>query len=686
MKRLTILLLLLLGSRAHSQDDLLRQALKSFGLDSSNIGYRPQPAWSTVDRRDPFRLGYFDGLLARPLKIPTFTREMLWRYSTWINGDSANFPTPALAKMRPLAGLVMNSARNLNYDIGRYGFDYTPQIALQQPLREAVRRLYEEHGSSTGSNIVYPLPTQDWSDVLKSLETQTKSLPAEFQSAIASLLTAASDAAVWRNNSLKKIPAEQRPHIFRNTTLEESQCDAHTFDQIVYDAALAFDGNSCHYGATLLLQSIEKTLPDLRSFAGLDADVDLPTPLGRIRIAGKGKDVHYAQDYLLLIDLGGNDTYYGAVAASGPDRPVSILIDLGGDDRYMNDHQGVPSQGAGVLGYGFLLDLEGNDTYETKTFSQGCGRFGVGVLYDAQGNDTYASLGFSQGAGLYGIGILFDRTGDDVYNTVYYAQGYGFSLGLGLLADAAGDDRYTADDTNLNHVGDETPKHNESDAQGYGAGRRADHMDGHNMSGGVGILHDLAGDDEYYAGVFSQGSAYWYGYGILNDNAGNDKYRGVFFNLGASAHFAIGVLFDNRGNDKSDLVMTLGFGTAHDGSAAFYIDGDGDDEYTMSNGDANACSLGTALNNSFAVFANIRGNDTYAPVGNALGYATSRHGGDWAIYAPSTGLFFDIGGKDTYQHRFGKDNTAWKTIEPGKTAGVYTTGMDVEQGMIRFEQ
>ncbi|MDH7515245.1 MAG: hypothetical protein QHI48_05170, partial [Bacteroidota bacterium] len=228
-------------------------------------------------------------------------------------------------------------------------------------------------------------------------------------------------------------------------------------------------------------------------------------------------------------------------------------------------------------------------------------------------------------------------------------------------------------------------KHNESDAQGYGAGRRADHTDGHNMSGGLGILHDLSGDDTYSAGVFAQGSAYWYGYGVLSDRSGNDRYRGVFFNLGASAHFAIGVLFDDAGDDKSDLVMTLGFATAHDCSAAFYIDAGGNDTYTMSDGDERACSLGSSLNNSFALFANIRGDDVYEPVGNALGYATARRGGEWAVYAPSTGLFFDIGGRDTYKHRFGGDETSWETLAPVKTPGVNALGRDVREGILRFE-
>lgn len=679
-----LLILFLCAVPLRAQTDLLDQALSSFGLDSATVGYRPLPTWNASDRADPFRLHYFDQLLARPLKIPAFTRAMLGWYNLWIEADSANFPRPMLAKVRPLAGLLMNSARHLGHDVGKYGFDYTPAIAADEPLLDALRGMYEDAGRDLGDNIVYPLPTQHWTDLAGRFRAQIAPLPAELQQSLARLLQAVREARRWRDRSLAGIPASRFHHILTSTTLEESQCDAHTFDQVVYDAALAFDGSTAAWGAMQLAQAVEKELPELRRLAG-DYTLDIPTPLGRLLLRGLGDDVHAAPDCALLVDFGGDDTYLGPVAASGPDLPVSLCIDIAGNDVYRSELAGLPSQGAGVLGYGMLLDLAGDDRYEARTFAQGCGRFGVGLLYDESGKDEYRSEGFAQGAGMYGIGLLFDREGNDEYHTVYYAQGYGFSRGLGLLADAAGNDRYIADDTELTHIGDETPKHNESDAQGFGGGRRGDHTDGHNMSGGIGILHDLGGDDFYSAGVFAQGSGYWYGYGILNDEKGDDTYRGVFFNLGAAAHFAIGVLFDNAGNDRSDLVMTLGFGTAHDASAAFYIDADGDDVYTMSAGDDRACSLGSALNNSFALFANIRGNDRYEPVGNAFGYATARRAGEWAQFAPTTGLFFDIGGKDDYVHSQAGEGKSWLQ-QNDRVYGLGGFGIDIEAGMIRFER
>ncbi len=670
----------------HAQNDLLTRTLQEFGLDSSTVGYRPQPTWSVTGNDDPFRLHFFDALLARPLKIPNFTRHMLWRYDLWLNGDSANFPRKSLARIRPLASLVMNSGRNLGYDIGKYGFDYSPIVPDNDPLQYAINMLYGDGQYDMGNNVVYHLPTESWSDITARLTRQTGDWPLELRRAVAVILMASREAHRWRDNSLSGIDWKHWNHIFTNTTLEESQCDAHTFDQTVYDAAIAFDGSSAHYGAMLLAQAVEKVLPVLKAHADLAVVLDMPTPMGRVIVRGAGDDTQYASDCLLLIDLGGDDSYLGSTGASSPSLPVSIAIDIAGNDRYLDEHHNSPAQGAGVLGIGMLLDLAGNDSYSATTFSQGCGRFGVGLLFDAEGSDVYVSKGFSQGAGLYGSGILYDRGGDDTYRTIYYAQGYGFSKGLGLLVDLSGDDRYIADDIDLIHVGDETPKHNESDAQGFGAGRRGDHTDGHNMSGGLGILHDLDGNDEYSAGVFAQGSGYWYGMGVLSDKKGDDRYRGVFFNLGASAHWAIGVLFDDEGDDESDLVMTLGFGTAHDCSAAFYIDGGGDDSYRMSNGDDRACSLGSSLNNSFALFANIRGNDSYAPVGNALGYATGRRKGEWTIYAPGTGIFIDIGGNDEYRYKLGGDNSDWMQQDGKVAPGLHGKGVDAAQGMIQFER
>ena len=60
-----------------AQEDILRAALQKIGRDSSNIGFKPQSTWGLASTKDEFRLPYFDDLLASPLKIPLFSKEMM---------------------------------------------------------------------------------------------------------------------------------------------------------------------------------------------------------------------------------------------------------------------------------------------------------------------------------------------------------------------------------------------------------------------------------------------------------------------------------------------------------------------------------------------------------------------------------------------------------------------------------
>jgi hypothetical protein len=43
------------------------------------------------------------------------------------------------------------------------------------------------------------------------------------------------------------------------------------------------------------------------------------------------------------------------------------------------------------------------------------------------------------------------------------------------------------------------------------------------------MLVDMEGDDQYSAGLFAQGCAFWYALGILWDENGNDTYNGVWY-------------------------------------------------------------------------------------------------------------------------------------------------------------
>ena len=53
-------------------------------------------------------------------------------------------------------------------------------------------------------------------------------------------------------------------------------------------------------------------------------------------------------------------------------------------------------------GMGTIIDLEGNDVYESANWSLGCGYwYGMGFAYDGGGDDTYKSASWSQAAGAH---------------------------------------------------------------------------------------------------------------------------------------------------------------------------------------------------------------------------------------------------------------------------------------------
>ena len=305
-----------------------------------------------------------------------------------------------------------------------------------------------------------------------------------------------------------------------------------------------------------LAETVAETIPDLVAAAG-DASVstlhwEVPTALGRVQISGTGRDRHQCDgDCLLVIDLGGDDLWAGSAGgAVAPRHPVSVAIDVAGNDRYQQ--AGAPAaQGAGLGGVGLLVDIAGNDTYEALRRAQGATVLGAGLLWDLSGDDSYFADGTAQGAAVFGTGVLLDESGSDDYHIHGEGQGFGGPDGGGVLVDLAGNDHYTAVRTPSGgradpHSNGEVAANN---AQGAAVGRRGDLSDGHLWAGGVGLLVDTIGDDQYRAGNFAQGSGYWLGTGMLLEGGGDDLYESVYFSQGSASHFAVGLLLDAGGHD-----------------------------------------------------------------------------------------------------------------------------------------
>jgi hypothetical protein len=370
------------------------------------------------------------------------------------------------------------------------------------------------------------------------------------------------------------------------------------------------------------------------------------TPIGLILIGGRGRNI-YGGDAAVIIDLGGDDAYTGNTGASIYEiengaivevvSPLGVVVDLEGNDRYVSTRFG--SIGTGYLGLGLLVDLGGDDIYVGHMLTQGVGFMGVGCLIDMKGNDTYTSQYMGQGAGIFGAGLLFDAQGDDLFVAAKYAQGMGGPGGVGELVDLRGDDQYVIGGQFGSGYG--TRKIFQGHGQGLGWGWRG------RVGGGIGILHDLTGNDDYEAGNFAQGMGYYFGLGLLRDESGDDTYWGSRYCQGIAAHQAVGIIMDHAGDDIYSGQVAANQGAAWDVAVAGCYDYAGNDRYAGSD-----LSLGAAEQNGIALFYDKEGKDIYlTPVGRALGF----------------------GGKTTYAQGRGAANIGM-FVDQGSAPDVYPTG------------
>jgi AbrB family looped-hinge helix DNA binding protein len=483
-----------------------------------------------------------------------------------------------------------------------------------------------------------PPPTRD-ADLTRVLgrlgcrAPKLKQLPPVLRAPIARLLSALATAEEGVARAWRAVPLPTATRACRRGNLVDVVPDGSERLPDVEEAARGLDAGAMADAALTALGAVESAVRELRAALPRARRVDLArlrwevkTKHGRVRVAGTGNDRHVlapgALPFLLVLDLGGDDTYEGAFAsASWPERPVSVVIDLSGNDVYRAGR--APAQGSGSGGIGILWDGAGDDLYVAESRAQGWGQLGVGVLVDEAGCDDYRLGSAGQGAAIFGAGLLLDRAGDDRYEILHSGQGYGGPGGCGSLVDVSGNDVYLAvrepgpgREADPRTLGRATT----SNAQGAGVGRRADLSDGRSWAGGIGALVDLAGNDSYTGGTFCQGAGFWYGTGILVDAAGDDTYDGVWYAQGSAAHFALGVLLDVEGNDRHVLSGTggAGLGFGWDAGIGMCLDLAGDDEYV-----ANRLAVGAAEERGIGVFADVAGTDRYvlATPAECAGYA-----------------------------------------------------------------
>ena len=405
------------------------------------------------------------------------------------------------------------------------------------------------------------------------------------------------------------------------------------------------------------------------------------TPAGTILIGGHENN-HYNLDgfrgyeeFVCVIDLGGNDTYREGTCT--PNRPVFVIIDLDGDDQYIATKPGV--QGGSLLGISMLIDCAGNDTYQAVDVAQGSSIGGVGILIDKGGNDTYHALRRAQGSAFGGVGMLIDQGGNDRYHAAMWSQGFGHSAGFGVLEDVNGRDYY--------YLGgiyeDSYPEHPgyEGWGQGLGAGFRGS---AGSACGGIGMLLDGGGDDTYEFDYIAHGGGYWLGVGILRDFGGNDQHIGATkkdyrgsqrpdgggtrsgiqprwqrFCSGFGCHYALGFLFDDAGDDYYEGTI-MGMGMGWDLAVGYLCDLDGNDTYLARGG----LMQGVGAQGSLGALLNYFGNDTYT--GGAQGSASPTIDPKYHNIAQAGGNFsflVDYGGTDKYST--GAKNNSYNTRGSG---------------------
>ena len=390
------------------------------------------------------------------------------------------------------------------------------------------------------------------------------------------------------------------------------------------------------------IKPIPKDKSEIPPKAGKDLENDvifkLDTYLGEVIIGGFGS-TQYQGTPAVIVDLGGDDEYFLS-KAKGDSTNSSVILDLGGNDTYRPKGDFVI--GSGFFGCGILVDVSGDDTYLTNNFSLGSGLFGVGMLLDEGGNDKYFGDIFTMGAGSFGLGILFDTKGADQYTGSLYAQGFGFISGFGALIDSAGCDNYFAGGKYKDIL--RYKDHYISLSQGFAYGIRPI------MSGGIGLLYDLSGNDLYTSDIFGQGSSYWWALGSLVDEEGNDKYVSYQYAQGAATHMTLGILEDKKGDDVY-ISHGVSQGCGHDLAFGLLYDESGNDDYVSFD-----LSQGAGSANGIGILVDEGGNDGYyvEKKNNTQGFGDPRR--DYG----SIGIFLDLAGIDHYNGN-GKDSSWWTT-------------------------
>lgn len=342
-------------------------------------------------------------------------------------------------------------------------------------------------------------------------------------------------------------------------------CDAATaamtaatpHEQLLTGAAAPRDGDvtALRGCAVALRAAVEAVRPSMTA-----ADGAQPLRVWPVLAYSPGvADDVYEEDYLLLVDEGGDDVYLNNQGANQVDVKRSLTSAAaryreparGCRQTYPDSVSGRVVQGPDgrrepsfdgpecVPSAALLWDRAGNDTYgrmQAPEFPDdlcsaepsvarfatiGSGVEGVGMLVDDAGDDVYTGRTGTMGSGhIGGVGLLEDRGGNDDYLAIRNGQGLGLLGGLGILRDDAGDDVYdyhvpapldpqapfqtdgsggVVDDSGLGSEVGASPNAEDRVGGRCDATPRSLQGVGIFVAPAVGLLVDRAGDDTYRA-------------------------------------------------------------------------------------------------------------------------------------------------------------------------------------------
>ena len=663
---------------AGDQAPLFDDALRTAGLDHQRFAFAPEVVGMWAG--DAFRIPAFDLYFKKPWNCSPYARQA---------AADARRNAPGIQEILVQAQSATGIRVRDNF--------YSSALKVYAEFAE-------KEGSQALANALESLGAGKAADIAALPGYQEIPLPANASAAV--ILRAFKDAEAFRRIALLEplgragiSPEEARKLLYGDLFWGPAHDD---------DAVLPGDVRFAEVSQTLKIEKVARTVdfPLLAKGANLlamavdnanqrlhnakketpfsfAANFIIDTPFGRVCIAGPGDDEHQAdgKHRLLTIDLGGNDRYYGGAASSDAvNFAIAVIIDAGGNDHYETrsaaawlerlengprggkpefrqetaaDHQ--PAFGCGLLGYGFLADLGGDDRYINPVGGLGCGLLGHGVLIDVAGDDSYRGDTGLLGCGLFGTGTHADLAGNDEYRILHKSLGYGGTYGAGIAVNLGGNDRYLADVKNVKYSWFDDFGTQLNLSLGFGFGRRADMSDGHSWAGGLGMLVDGGGGDDFYqCGIYGIGSAYWYAVGICHDDGGNDEYISDSYSIASPPHFAVGIVIDEAGNDvwRGKSSRACGFG--RDFSIGWFEDGAGDDIYIC--GDS---AFGIGNLNSLSVCWDKSGNDTWIARSNSFGQPYMESEKAIRDYPVNCGLFIDGGGKDRYLQLPEKAN-AWE--------------------------